>query len=249
MTLVAYEELADIPVAQLVLNRPASRNALNGPLLDALDAALDRSERAGVRAVILTGAGGCFCAGADLKEELAEPLERSRRMHALALRLRDLSAISIAAIDGPALGGGLELAMACTFRVAGADARLGLPEIRMGLVPGFGGTQLLPRLVGPAVALDMLLSGEPVDAATARQIGLVGHVAAAGETLACARELAGRFVAHDPFAQQVARRAMWRGLPLPLEEGLAVEHAEVAQIAGRHRPADWKPPRAAGGNA
>lgn len=236
MALVEFAPMADMPVAHLVLNRPEARNALNGPLLDALDNALDRVEQdENIRALILTGMGGYFSAGADLKEQHADPMERVRRMHGLVLRLRDLRVISIAAIDGLALGGGLELAMSCTFRVAAPGARLGLPEMRMNWIPGFGGTQLLPRLVGPVAALDMLLSGEPVLAEAALGMGLVNRVAGGGDVLGCARELARRYIAHDPRVQQAARRAVWDGITLSLEDALAVELEQVHQVTGAAR--------------
>jgi len=157
--LVTVSRASDARIAVLTLNRPQSLKALTTPLLDALDCALDMVAGSDAFAgAILTGAGRAFSAGADLHELGVEPMTMLRRMHALALQLRDFPKIIVASINGPALGGGLEVAMGCTFRMAAADASLGLREIKMNLMPGFGGTQLLPRLVGESRALRILLS-------------------------------------------------------------------------------------------
>lgn len=221
-------------LAFVTLNRAGALNALNGPLLDELDAALDAAEAApDVRVVILAGGAKAFSVGGDLKEDHADADVRVQRMHRLALRLQSYPKVTIAAIEGWALGGGLEIAMGCTFRVAAPGARLGVPEIAMGLIPGFGGTQLLPRIVGPAKAIELLCHGEPVDAEEALRIGLVNRVAAeTGGALDCARDFAARFARHVPTAQLAARTAVREGLNLPLDQALAIERREINGLRG-----------------
>ncbi|MFE5707957.1 enoyl-CoA hydratase/isomerase family protein [Rhodococcus koreensis] len=229
--LVTVSRASDARIAVLTLNRPQSLNALNTPLLDALDCALDVVARSDAFAgAILTGAGRAFSAGADLHELGVEPMARVRRMHALALRLRDFPKIIVASINGPALGGGLEVAMGCTFRMAAADASLGLPEIKMNLMPGFGGTQLLPRLVGESRALRILLSGDPVDAPTALRIGLVDAVSN-GDPVGEAEVFLGKFLASESVPQQLIRAAVTRGAGLSLEDALEVERGLVERVS------------------
>lgn len=234
---VLSEFALDGQVMLLTLNRPGRRNAINGAMLDGLEAALARIEADdGLRGLILTGAGPAFSGGADLKEQLDDPLLRVDRMHRLILRLRGLPVVSIAAIDGPALGGGAELAMACTFRTASPGARIGLPEIALGLMPAYGGTQTLSRLVGVQRALDMILSGEPVDAATALAIGLIDGLAdEAGGAFTTAEALARRYAGRNRHAQAAALRAVRRGSDVGLVEGLAIERAQIAQLVSRRR--------------
>ncbi len=221
----------------LTFNRPSQRNAINGAMLDGLETALGRLEADdGLQGLIMRGTGPAFSAGADLKERLDDPLVRVDRMHRLILRLRELPVVSIAAIDGPALGGGAELAMACTFRTASPGARIGLPEIGLGVMPAYGGTQTLSRLVGVQRALDMILSGEPVDAATALAIGLVDRLAdEAGGALATAEALALRYVGRDRHAQAAALRTVRTGSDVGLAEGLAIERAEIATLIALRR--------------
>lgn len=229
VTTTIHEDLAI-----LTMDRPSALNALNGPLLDDLDIALNNAEHdSNVRVVILAGGPKAFSVGGDLKEDHANADDRVQRMHGLALRLQSYAKITIAAIEGWALGGGLEIAMGCTFRVAAPDARLGLPEIAMGLIPGFGGTQLLPRLVGTSRAIAMLCDGVPIDAATALSIGLIEHVAdEPGDALACARQVAARFTVHSPAAQHAARLAVVDGLSLPLDQALAAERHHLNALRG-----------------
>ena len=212
-------DVLDGKIAVLTLNRPKALNALNGPMLDALDAALDAALRDRKRAVVLQGSGRAFSAGADLKEAHADPMDRVKRVHGLVCRLQQLPIITVAAVDGFALGGGLELAMACTFRVAGPDAMMGLPEIKMGMMPGFGGTQLLPRLVGAANALEIMLSGEPLDATAALRLGLVNAISATtADVLPAAIDLADRCSRHDGEAAQAIRTSVASGASLSLKE-------------------------------
>ncbi|HWZ66625.1 MAG TPA: enoyl-CoA hydratase/isomerase family protein [Stellaceae bacterium] len=163
-------------LALVRLDRPEVLNALNFDLLRDLGAALDQVAGSDARALLITGTGErAFCAGADVKELIGRSLEAARRGaafgQAIFAKLDTLPIPSIALINGYAFGGGLELALACTFRLAARTARLGLPEIKLGLIPGYGGTQRLPRLIGEARALEMILTGRAVTAEEALQIG------------------------------------------------------------------------------
>ena len=218
-------------VAEVVINRPEKRNALSRAVLKELGAAFDRiADDAAIRAAVLTGAGdAAFVAGADLAELAALSPEE---MHQYALdgqkvlrRLETAGKPSVAAINGFALGGGLELAMAATVRVAAEHARLGQPEVRLGLMPGFGGTQRLPRLVGRGRALWMLASGEPVDAAEAWRIGLVNAVAPAAGLRAAAGAWLDKVLKNGPLAIRLAMEAVDAGLDGGLEDGLRREAA------------------------
>jgi len=219
-------------IATLRLDRPKSLNAINTAMTGELDAALDRVERdEAIRALVIVGTGRAFCVGSDLKEGGGgDAMERVRHMHAMVLRLVEHPKPSVAAINGLALGGGLEIAMACTLRVASPEARFGLPEVTHALMPSYGGTQLLPRLIGLGRALELALTGEMIEAGRAREIGLVNAVA--DDCLAAAQALADRCSAGGPIAQREIRRAMWNGIGLPLEQGLACEAASVPAVAG-----------------
>jgi enoyl-CoA hydratase/carnithine racemase len=204
----------------LTLNRPDKLNAIDGAMLDALDEALGEIERdPGIRAVILTGAGRAFCAGADIKEWTAlTPLEFAHswglRGHALFDRLAALPPPVIAAINGIAFGGGLELALCADLRIASEQARLGLPEVTIAALPGWGGTQRLPRLIGPGRAKHMILTGQPIEAARAEAWGLVSEVVAAESLPARASELAAQIAANAPLAVQASKRLIDAALPL-----------------------------------
>lgn len=224
------------------LNRPSARNALNGPLLDQLDQALDDlSAGESARAIVLTGSDTCFCAGADLKEDVPDRVGRIARMHRLVERLDSYPAVTIAAIEGWALGGGLELAMACTFRVAAPGALLGLPEVGLGVIPAYGGTQLASRLLGSAAALELLCFGEPVGAEKAERIGLVNWVAAErGGSLALALDRAKLLVGQAPEAIAAARLAVRLGQKLQLAEGLRIEREVITALLASATPPDAK---------
>ena len=214
--------------AVLTLTRPEARNALNAAMLDALDAAFDTVATMDVHALILTGAGTkAFCAGADLTQmtglDADTKRRKSERGQRVMARLDTLPVPSVALLNGAALGGGLELAMAATFRIATPNATLGQPEIRLGLIPGHGGTQRLPRLVGEARALEMILTGRPITAAEALAIGLVNRVTATDNPLAEAMDFARGFTGHSPAALLLARDAVRAAHALPLAEGLAIE--------------------------
>jgi enoyl-CoA hydratase len=203
-------------------------NALSVPVLDGLHAAIDGAEAAGnVKVMVVSSAlDGFFAAGADIKHlakiDAASFTAYGSQMRAVNDRLAAAPWISIAAVDGLALGGGLELAMACTMRVAGAGSRYGLPEVKLGLIPGAGGTQRLPRLVGRGRALDIMLTARQVPAAEALAIGLVDRLsegAAAGPALA----LAGELVRASLPAQRAVVRAVDAAFDLPIEAGLGYE--------------------------
>jgi enoyl-CoA hydratase len=224
-------------VVTLTLNRPAKRNALSGELLDELDQALAGFESdPAQRALLVTGAGEkAFAAGVDIGELTAQTAAVAERYalrgQRIFGRLEAAGKPSIAVIRGYALGGGLELAMACTLRVAGPEAKLGLPEVRLGTIPGFGGTQRLPRLVGRGRALEMLLTGDMVDAAEAHRIGLVDHVVEPERLMEFARSLAARILAVGPLAAAWAMRAVDVGLNAGLEQGLRCEAAAFGLTA------------------
>jgi enoyl-CoA hydratase/carnithine racemase len=223
-------------VAVITLDRPDKLNAITTVMLDELDAALTEVETSDARAVIVTGAGRGFCAGSDISGQdqhhgdtrsFAE--NRIRRMHALILRLVEYRQPSIAALNGLAYGGGLEIALACTFRTAALTAKLCMPEIRHSLVPSYGGTQLLPRLIGAGRALEMMLTGESVDADEALRIGLVNAVDA--DPVAAAIALAERMPNGAGAAQRMIRRAVAIGGDLPLSDALDCERKLAMDIA------------------
>ncbi|MFB0874858.1 MULTISPECIES: enoyl-CoA hydratase/isomerase family protein [unclassified Sphingobium] len=218
-------------VAILRLDRPQVLNAMNEAMVGEIEAALDEVEADGqVGALVLVGTGRAFCVGSDLKEGGNDPAGRIARMHRMMLRLDAYPKVTVAAFNGLALGGGLELGMACTLRVAASEARLGLPEITHSLMPAYGGTQLLPRLVGYATAAQMMLSGDMIDAARAAQIGLVNDVA--DDALAAAIALAERCSRGGAVASREIRRALSAGWGRPLAEGLAGEAASAERVAG-----------------
>lgn len=219
----------DGPVATITVNRPAVLNALNAATLEELRAALVEVQRNPVvRVVILTGAGQkAFVAGADINE-LAQQTpvsgrELARTGQTIFDLIEELGKPVIAAINGYALGGGCELAMACTLRVAADTAKLGQPEIALGIIPGYGGTQRLPRLIGKGRALELLLTGAPVTAAEAHRLGLVNEVVPAAELMVRAKELAGLLARQAPLAVRYILQAVHHGLEMPMGEALAYE--------------------------
>lgn len=222
-------------VLEITIDRPEARNALSLEMGRALcDTWLAFRDDAELRVAILTGAGDkAFCAGADLTEvrgwyQSMTPIERRERgerepgLGGLTRNL-DPGKPVIAAVGGHCLAGGLELALACDMRVAAEHATFGLPEVTRGIIPGAGGTQRLPRVVPLGIALELLLTGERIDAATALSIGLVNRVVPAAELMDHARELADRIAANAPLAVRAIREAVYRGWHLPLDEALRVE--------------------------
>ncbi len=221
--------------ALVTLNRPEALNALSFSVVEEIDAAITEAVATDARAVLFTGSGDrAFCAGADISELQSLPphgfREQLRRGQTVFHRLSELPIPSFAVVNGLALGGGMELAMACTFRVASAKARLGLPEIKLGAVPGYGGTQRLPRLVGLGRALDMAMSGRFVDAEEALAIGLVNRVLAEGDLLDGAKEYARQFTCFGLPSLRLVRDSVMRAMDLPLADGLKAE-AELSAIS------------------
>jgi enoyl-CoA hydratase len=217
-------------VATVTLNRPAVLNALNLQMLDELSAAfaeLDADDA--LRAVIVTGAGPkAFAAGADISELNALPNARAgeaqaRRGQALTTAIERMRVPVIAAVNGFALGGGCEIAMACDIRIAGENAKFGQPEVNLGILPGYGGTQRLTRLVGEGWAMYLCLTGEMIDAAEALRIGLVQKVTPAEGLLPEAERIAAVIASKAPLAIDAAKRAIVDGAALTLADGLALE--------------------------
>jgi enoyl-CoA hydratase len=213
--------------ALLTLDRSEALNALSFATLREIDAALDEIAAGDARALLVTGAGDrAFCAGADIKELMGRPLAQGRRDMAngqrIISRFGTLPMPSIALINGYAFGGGLELALACNFRLALKTARLGLPEIKLGLIPGYGGTQRLPRLIGEARALDIILTGRTVNADEAERIGLV-HRLADGDLIEAGKAFAREMTGYSLPALALARDGVSRALDVPLDEGLKLE--------------------------
>jgi enoyl-CoA hydratase len=229
---VSYENLTveiGERIATVTITRPQVMNALNARTIDELDRCwqeLAQNPEAGV--VIITGAGEkAFIAGADIKElnsySPVEAQECARHGQAMVGRLEQMGKPVIAAINGFALGGGCELALACTLRIASANARIGQPEVKIGIPPGYGGSQRLPRLIGKGRALQMILTGEPVTADVALQWGLVNQVVAPGELLPAAREMARKILANSMTAVRYSLQAVHEGLNQSLEQGLFLE--------------------------
>jgi enoyl-CoA hydratase len=224
-------------VALLTVNRPKVLNALNMQTLDELRRAiLDLKRDDSIRVVILTGAGEkSFVAGADINE-LATQTPTSGRDHAMSGQhildlIEHMGKPVIAAINGFALGGGCELAMACTIRVAADTARLGQPEINLGIIPGYAGTQRLARLVGRGRALEILLTGDMLSAQEAHRLGLVNRVVPAAELMAEAKKLAATLAAKAPIAMRYILDAVHRGLDMPFAEAQNFEATLFGLVA------------------
>jgi enoyl-CoA hydratase len=227
----------DAAVATITVNRPDRLNALNAATVDDLrHALLELRHDDGVRAVVITGAGEkAFIAGADIAElsqqtPLGAKVTAQRGQHVFDL-VETLGKPVIAAINGFALGGGCELAMACTLRIAADTARFGQPEINLGLIPGYGGTQRLPRLVGRGRALELLLRGHQIDAAEAFRIGLVDRVVPRAELMPAALALAQELASKAPVASRAILEAVHKGLQMPLAEAQSYEATLFGLVA------------------
>ncbi|MFQ5485216.1 MAG: enoyl-CoA hydratase/isomerase family protein [Desulfobacterales bacterium] len=219
----------DGPIATLTINRPDKLNAINNATVDEIDQALTRIEKADdLHVLVLTGAGEkAFVAGADIHElDRRDRLNgrfETRRRQEVYTRIEELEIPSIAAINGWALGSGLELAMACTLRISSSKARLGQPEVKLGIIPGAGGTQRLPKLIGMGRAMELILTGEPVKADRALAIGLVNRVVEPDQLMIEVNNLATVLVSRPKLALQYAKEAILRFAEGSLAQGLAHE--------------------------
>jgi enoyl-CoA hydratase len=254
---IAYE--AADGVATITLNRPDVHNAMNETMRRELTGVFERlATDDAVRVVVVTGAGErAFSAGADIREFVAPqaPVQfrDSRRRVDFRQAMDRCPQPILAAVNGFALGGGLELALACDIRVAAATATLGLTEINLAIIPGGGGTQRLPRLLGRGKALELILTGARIPADEALRIGLVERVVPAGEALAATRELARTIAAKAPVALRYAKEAVVKGLELPLADGLRLEgdlstllRTTEDRLEGARAFLEKRPPRWAG---
>ena len=221
------------PVGIVTMNRPEALNALNDQVLQELDAVLDQVEaKEDLLVMILTGAGRAFVAGADIGQMSNLTAAQAKAFGVLGnrvfLKLENLSKPTIAAVNGFALGGGCELAMACDIRVASVRARFGQPEVGLGITPGFGGTQRLPRLVGTANAMELILTAQNIKAEQAQAIGLVSHVYQPEELMDKAMELANAIAANAQVAVRQSKAAVRRGLQTDMATGTAYESEAFA---------------------
>jgi enoyl-CoA hydratase/carnithine racemase len=216
-------------IAYITVNRPKVLNALNMATMEELRAAFHEIKNdPGVRLVILTGAGEkAFIAGADIGElaqqDAVSGKEYTHRGQSVLNLIENLGRPVIACINGFALGGGCEIAMACTMRLASETAKLGQPEVKLGIIPGYGGTQRLPRLVGKGIAMQLLLTGEMISAEEAHRIGLVNEVTAPADLIARAEAIGQKIIANAPLAVQYTMEAVNKGMEMTLAEGLYLE--------------------------
>jgi len=224
-------------IGTITINRPDKLNALNGLTIDELERAIDEfSSAAEVGGIIVTGAGRAFVAGADIAE-LAALNEAgthalSRRGQAVFAKFEESHKPVIAAVNGFALGGGCELAMACHVRIAADTAKFGQPEVKLGQIPGYGGTLRLPRLVGPGQAAQLLLTGEIIDASEASRIGLVNRVVPAAELMTVTEGLMRQMLANAPLALSRVLDAIRRGADAPTSAHFDLETAAFSALAG-----------------
>ncbi len=236
---MAYEFLTfDVVdrIATITVNRPEKLNALNDGTIAELGTAIDEARmRQDVGGVILTGAGRAFVAGADISGIATQtPFFAKARAKAgqdVFRRFETSPKPVIAAVNGFALGGGCELAMACHVRIASEHAKFGQPEVKLGILPGYGGTQRLPRLVGKGRALQLLMTGEMIDAEEAYRIGLVNRVVHAAELIGAAQLMMKQMLANGPLAVALCIEAVDRGLEMSLDEGLTLEVNQFALLS------------------
>jgi enoyl-CoA hydratase len=218
-------------IAYITVNRPKVLNALNMVTMDELRAAFHGIKNdPTVRVVILTGSGEkAFIAGADIGElaqnDPVSAKEYTHRGQSVLNLIENLGKPVISCVNGFALGGGCEVAMACTIRLASDNAKLGQPEVKLGVIPGYGGTQRLPRLVGKGIAMQLLLTGEMITAQEAYRIGLVNEVTAPADLIPRAEAIAQKIIANSPLAVQYTMEAVNKGMETPLSEGLYIEAA------------------------
>lgn len=221
-------KLRDDRIAVISLERPAVLNALSFEILGKLGQVVTEIEKSDARGLVIVGAGEkAFCAGADIPELMNRPLiaqsDGAELGQQVFNRISGLKVPSVAVIHGYAFGGGLELALACTFRIGTENLKVGLPEVKLGLIPGYGGTQRLPRIVGESIALDMILSGRTVLAEEALRIGLVNRIVELESTEQAGVDFLLPMLAHSQLALYFAREAVLRGMQTTLEEGLRIE--------------------------
>jgi enoyl-CoA hydratase len=237
-----YIELKrDDGVALLAINRPEALNAMNVALLDELWEAFEQVESDDeVRVLVITGTGKAFVAGADIGHMSGfspqQAKEWSEFGQSVVGKLESMKKPVIAAVNGYALGGGTELALACDIRVASDRAVFGQPEVKLGMIAGFGGTQRLPRLVGPGRAKEMLFTGDHYDAESACKMGLVNKVVPADELLDYCMDMAKRIAARGPQAVRLSKEAVDRGLDLNLEKALRLESDLYGQVFSNDEP-------------
>lgn len=214
-------------IAIIRLNRPKARNALNAEMIEKLQEIVSEISALNLRAAIFTGEGKAFCAGADITELLNKtPVEHLHKIQigqALFQQINELKFPTLASIHGMALGGGLELALACTFRICSPTAGLGLPEIKLGLIPGYGGTQRLPRLIGVSKALEMVVSGKILTAEEAYNIGLVNQVIEMEDPITSAKEYLDSLAMQFPVAIHQIMQAVQSASDLNIHQGLELE--------------------------
>ena len=230
---IIYEKMNEIGI--LTINRPQALNALNSEVYREISTVIQKADvDSKVKVLIITGAGGkAFVVGADITEmqnmRVTEAVDFAILGNSLFMQIEDLPKPVIAAIEGFALGGGCELALACDIRVASSKSKLGLPEINLGIIPGNGETQRLPRIIGKAKALEMIWLGAPIGAEEALKIGLINHISEVGEALNKAKELAEKFVVQGQIAMKAAKKAVNYGLNTDIKTG--VKH-EIALFSG-----------------
>ena len=226
MSVILKERIDSILL--ITLNRPEVLNAFNNEMFEELENSLKEVEEdKSIRAIIITGNGKAFASGGDLNEikelNFETGMRKARKAQKLFDYIENFPKPIIAAINGYALGGGLELAIACHLRIASENAKLGQPEINIGIIPGFGGTQRLPRLIGKTLAFEMILSGKPITAQRAYEIGLINRVVKSEELINQAKEFAQLLAEKPPIAIKCAIESINSGIDAPLEEGMKIE--------------------------
>ncbi len=221
-------------IVQIRLNRPDRLNALGVDMVDALLAAITDAAASDARVILLRGTGRAFCAGADLKErrtmDEAARIKHNRAINAAVDALGAAPMPTVCAINGLALGGGCEIALACDLRYAADDAQIGLTEARIGAIPGAGGTQRLPRVIGATRALELILTGEPITGQRAAEIGLINAAVAADQLDAHVTRIATVLASRSPSGARTAKRVIYGGLETTLANGLALEASALRDI-------------------
>ena len=226
MSFVTLERKGAVGV--ITMNRPEALNALNAQVLSDLSAVLEEvANDDSILVAVVTGAGRSFVAGADIGQMSTMTPAEAKKFgmfgNLVFMRLENLTKPTIAAVNGFALGGGCELAMACDIRIASEKAKFGQPEVGLGITPGFGGTQRLPRIVGMANAMELILTAQTINAARAKEIGLVSHVVAPEELMDKAMELANAIAANAQIAVRESKAAMRRGIQTDMNTAVAFE--------------------------